>query len=414
MKARLSRILAFLRPAFACESVLCRLIAAWLSFAAVNLMRQQHFFHLAFAQDTPGIAFLLIVLLFILYTFLNAWMGALPSDSWLLFAASTFCAVRWLTDCQDSENAFLFALATALLYGPIVLFCVHKNASLLQKWQPGKRSVWIVALLCGLCSCFVIASVTCYRYLTFSSPNFDFGIFVNMFHNMRESGLALVSCERDVLMSHFAVHLSPVCYILLPFYVIFPSPLTLQIAQALILASGVIPVALLCRHLKLSGKITVLMAVIYSFYPAICTGCFYDFHENCFLAPLLLWMFFFFERKQYLPMYLFAALTLPAGIGCVAALLHSLLVADVVVAKPLPDQRPKDLGCAGQVLRFFFPLAVFHDGKKQLSQLLFVHHPHECLFAPRDMLGKGKGGVVGAGNHHALDQILDAHLLAFL
>jgi len=91
---------------------------------------------------------------------------------------------------------------------------------------------------------------------------------------------------------------------------VFPSPLTLQIGQAVVLASGIVPVVLLCKHFKLSGKSTILIAFIYSLYPAISVGCFFDIHENCFLTPLLLWTFYFFERNKWLFMYIFAALTL--------------------------------------------------------------------------------------------------------
>ncbi|MBR5515199.1 MAG: DUF2079 domain-containing protein, partial [Clostridia bacterium] len=45
-------------------------------------------------------------------------------------------------------------------------------------------------------------------------------------------------------------------------------------------------------------------------YPALSAGTFYDIHENCFLVPLLLWTFFFFEKEKYALMYIFAALTL--------------------------------------------------------------------------------------------------------
>ena len=86
--------------------------------------------------------------------------------------------------------------------------------------------------------------------------------------------------------------------------------MTLQIGQAVIIASGVIPVMLLCRHFKLSGKVTVAMSLIYALYPALSTGCFYDLHENCFLTPLLLWVFYFFERENYPLMYVFAILVL--------------------------------------------------------------------------------------------------------
>ena len=131
-----------------------------------------------------------------------------------------------------------------------------------------------------------------------------------MLHNMKETGLPYVSCERDVLMSHFAVHISPIYYLLLPFYAMFPSPLTLQIGQALIVASGVIPVLLLCKQYKLSSKSSMAMVFLYALHPVLSTGCFYDVHENCFLAPLLLWLFYFFERKRMIPMYIFAFLIL--------------------------------------------------------------------------------------------------------
>ena len=150
----------------------------------------------------------------------------------------------------------------------------------------------------------------CLRYATSSAPNFDFGLFCNMFHNMAESGLPMVTSERDMLLSHFAVHISPAYYLLLPFYWIFRSPMVLQIGQAVVLALGVIPVVLLARHLRLSGKATILLALLYAFYPALSRGTFYDLHENCFLPLFLLLTFLFYEKRRYLPMYLCAVLTL--------------------------------------------------------------------------------------------------------
>lgn len=66
--------------------------------------------------------------------------------------------------------------------------------------------------------------IGCLRYLGYLAPNFDFGVFTQMFHNMRESFLPMTTCERNGLLSHFAVHISPVFYLLLPFYALFPSP----------------------------------------------------------------------------------------------------------------------------------------------------------------------------------------------
>jgi len=157
---------------------------------------------------------------------------------------------------------------------------------------------------------YYVGAIGVLRYRTYSAPNFDFGIFVNMFHNMKTTLQPTVSCERDVIMSHFDVHISPVWYLLLPFYAVFPTPETLQIGQAVILAAGVFPLYLICRKYLLSKSMSIGAVLIYACLPALSSGTFYDIHENCFLTPLLLWMFYFFEKDKSIPMYLFALLTL--------------------------------------------------------------------------------------------------------
>ena len=230
-----------------------------------------------------------------------------PTDALFLFVASTGCVANWLVNGSNGTAGFLFCLGVLAVYLPCVFFSYGQCEKLLNRWNPGKRTVIPILTVFGVLSCATVAAITCLRYRTYSAPNFDFGIFCNMFGYMKETGLPLTTCERDVLLSHFAVHLSPIYYLLLPFYFVFPSPMTLQILQAIIIFSGIVPVILLCRHYGFSGKVTILFGALYCFYPALSSGCFYDIHENLFLAPLLLWMFWAFEREKYLPMYLFAA-----------------------------------------------------------------------------------------------------------
>ncbi len=293
--------------AFTFEKVICRLIAAWTIFAAVTALGKGSYSDLSFAQDTSlGIMLLYILLLFALFSVVSAFLSNFESDTWFLLLGATICVYNWLKTYAGKKEFNLVILAIIVAYVLFVYYFVQRNHKLFGMINPGNTTTMIVAIVAGLVGATVIAVITCLRYVTFASPNFDFGLFVNMFHNMKETGLPNVTCERDMLLSHFAVHISPIYYVLLPFYFLFPSPLTLQIGQAVVLASGVIPVLLLARHFKLSGKMQILVTVIYALYPAISAGCFYDIHENCFLAPLLLWMFYFFEKEQYLPMYLFA------------------------------------------------------------------------------------------------------------
>ncbi|MCR5783098.1 MAG: DUF2079 domain-containing protein [Clostridia bacterium] len=203
------------------------------------------------------------------------------------------------------------------------------------------------------------------RYLSFRCPNYDFGIFSHMFYNMKNSFQPLTTCERDGTLSHFAVHLSPILYVLLPVYFVFSSPITLQLAQAAILASAVIPLALLCRKFGLSYTRTAVMALILLCYPAVACGTNYDFHENCFLLPLLLWLFYAYETRRLWMMALFAALVLMVKED-----------AAIYIA--------------------FFALYVFLNGKRYLQgSLLFVGAGAYFLCAVLFLTVRGEGVMMG-------------------
>lgn len=289
------------------DLIICRLIAAWASFAAITAFSAGDFMQLKFAQDTSMLSMLgLMALFFALYSLVAYFLQPYHSDSWFLMTAATACVLRWLLEYQHKTNGPLFWIAVTVAYALFTVVFLRLNRPLLERVQIGPRMTLGIAVALAVIAGGVIAVMTCMRYKTFCAPNFDFGLFCNMFYNMKETGMPTVSCERDRILSHFAVHISPVYYLLLPFFWIFPSPMTLQIGQAVVLAAGVVPLVLLAQHHKLSGKVTLLVAALYCFYPALSGGCFYDIHENCFLPLFLLLTFLFYEKKRYLPMYLSA------------------------------------------------------------------------------------------------------------
>ena len=307
-------IFARLRIVLTRERVICRLITAWLFVALTSILRDGEyafFFDLSYAQNTSLIKLALSTLgLFLLLTAAAFFLPRFHTDSWALFATATACVTAWLLLYYAWLGGIYFAFAVAIGYCMVVLYCFRANEELLDKWKPGKRTVLFFTVGAGLLTCGVIAGIGCLRYRLFYSPNFDFGIFCNMFYNMAETGLPLSTCERDVLLSHFAVHISPVYYLILPLYYVFRSPLTLQIAQAAALALGVIPTVLLARHFKLSGKMTMVVVALYAFYPTLSRGTFFDLHENCFLPLFLLLTFLFYEKRKWIPMYVSAVLVL--------------------------------------------------------------------------------------------------------
>lgn len=146
---------------------------------------------------------------------------------------------------------------------------------------------------------FLFISIwTVCRIYSFSTPTYDFGIFAQMFHSMRTTGLPMTTLERDGPLSHFAVHVSPIYYLLLPFYALVPKPATLQVMQAAVLASGVIPLWKLGRLHGLKPWQRCAFCLVLLVYPAYAGGTSYDIHENAFLTPLLLWLFYGLRVKS--------------------------------------------------------------------------------------------------------------------
>lgn len=194
------------------------------------------------------------------------------------------------------------------------LYLVFKVANDYYLKKPLEKAVWqnvlvIVGILI-LSQIVFLSLAMVYRVKVFGASTYDFGIFVQMFHNMKNFEGMVTTLERSVAISHNLVHFSPIYYLMLPVYMILPFPETLQVLQILIVGSGLIPLWLLMKHFKTNKFFSVVASLIYSFSPALITSSFYDLHENCFLAPLLLFVLYFALKRKALPLLIATGLTL--------------------------------------------------------------------------------------------------------
>ena len=227
------------------------------------------------------------------------------ADRYFLPAAFGLYSLFTAVDYDDIWPVLLLGALWAVL-----CFYYARQGWLCLKRPFGKKAARLsVAAAAAAFFCFVgLQGVL--RYRNFHSPNFDFGIFCNLFYHLRETGVPLTTCERDMPLSHFAVHISPVLYLLWPVYALFPKPETLQLMQAALLASAAVPAYFLARQYAHSRTAASVFAVLAVLHPAVANGTNYDFHENCFLLPCLLWAFYFAEKRQYVPYAVFCLLTL--------------------------------------------------------------------------------------------------------
>ena len=131
-----------------------------------------------------------------------------------------------------------------------------------------------------------------YKVKANSVSTFDIGIFSQMFERMKTDFTQITTLERDKALSHMAVHISPIYYLILPFYMLFPYVETLEVMQVLIVFSAVIPLCLILKKLQLPKLLNPFIIALLFLTPVMTTSGAYHLHENCFLPPLILWLFY--------------------------------------------------------------------------------------------------------------------------
>ena len=248
-----------------------------------------------------------------------AMLAVLLAVSWLKNAAvvERWVLVAVFAVLAASTLLFSFTWAYLVVYLLLLgLFAVYACFGWESAPEPvaepkksKKRYVILTAVIAV--AAFIFVSVwTVAKVYTFCTSTYDFGLFAQMFYNMKESGLPMTTLERDAWMSHFDVHVSPIYYLMLPFYMLVPIPATLQVLQAAVMASAAIPMWKIGKHHGLSGLQRMLLCALLMLYPAFCAGASYDLHENCFLTPLLLWLFYGIDKKNTLITAIATVLTL--------------------------------------------------------------------------------------------------------
>jgi len=293
MKRSLSKLSASPIP-----SVIRRLLVAWLlSVTTEYLLLPATMKDLQMLEGISKMSaarvLILTVCVFVVLTIVNSakW------ERWLMVSA--FAVLSLISLCYSFTVPFLIVCLLILSFLVYYTLKGWDQTSITVVPTNRKGSKWWIIVCVAAILFFLFVSIwTVCRVLSFSTPTYDFGIFSQMFYHMKESGLPLTTVERDGLLSHFHVHVSPIYYLLLPFYCLFPFPATLQVLQAAVLASAVIPMWLICRQHKLHPAISTGVCLMLLLYPAFSGGTSYDVHENAFLAPLVLWLFYGFDRKN--------------------------------------------------------------------------------------------------------------------
>ena len=194
-------------------------------------------------------------------------------------------------------NTILWPVLLAFFLSAI--FLILFNNLPIEKYIEKYKKIFNYSVLSFVILYVVYLSiVVVYKVKTFDGSTFDIGIFSQMFHRMSTDLTAITTLERDRVLSHFAVHISPIFYLMLPFYKFLPHVETLEVLQIWVVFSAVIPLRLLLKRLNFSKPINSLIIAWFVLIPVMTTAGGYHLHENCFLVPLIIWLFYFIVSEQ--------------------------------------------------------------------------------------------------------------------
>lgn len=144
-----------------------------------------------------------------------------------------------------------------------------------------RRDPWILAAV--LFAAYAAVSVSRFRHMT--TLSWDLGIFeqvVRAYTHLRAPVSDLKGPGFNILGDHF----SPVTALLAPAYRLFPSPVTLLVAQAALFALSAVPVTRAAARL-LGRRRGLALGLAYGLSWGVQRAVDFDFHEICFAVPLI-------------------------------------------------------------------------------------------------------------------------------
>ncbi|RSM99660.1 hypothetical protein DMH25_28120 [Streptomyces sp. WAC 01325] len=146
---------------------------------------------------------------------------------------------------------------------------------------PVRRDPWLLAA--ALFVGYAIVSVGRYRHL--GQKSWDLGIFEQVIRSYAHLQAPIADLKGpgfNILGDHF----SPVTVLLAPVYRIFPSSITLLVAQAALFALSAVPVTRAAARL-LGRRSGLAIGVAYGLSWGLQQAVDFDFHEICFAVPLI-------------------------------------------------------------------------------------------------------------------------------
>jgi uncharacterized membrane protein len=176
----------------------------------------------------------------------------------------------------------------------------QRRERLSARLPPGfKRWLPFATVLAGaIAYAAYVAFFTVRSHQHFNTYNYDLGQLDNQFYNLLHGHpFRCTPLIREGNWSELRNHAEFALFPLLPFYAVAPRAETLLIMQAVLVASGAIPLYRFAAR-RLSPALGVVLAYAYMLYAPMHGAIFFDFHLQPIAAAFILWMIDMFDERR--------------------------------------------------------------------------------------------------------------------
>ena len=204
----------------------------------------------------------------------------------------------------SSELIFLY------LVGILIVFGSSLTIFLTVSYYNYKIPTWAILILI-----ISFAYVPVLQILKFYTMHMyvDFSHWEEILWNVIQSGLPLSLSSEFIYAgteNYFSTHFVPLLYLLAAPFKIWPYGETLIIMNYLILASSIIPLWKLSRHLGFDKSMSLIWLVIFLWNVTFQYIAIYEFEMLRFSIPVFLWILYLLEKRKWILFYVLLIMVL--------------------------------------------------------------------------------------------------------
>jgi len=184
---------------------------------------------------------------------------------------------------------------------------------------------WLPWLL-GAVFAALYAALACARYRAFVTPSWDLAIFTEVVKHYAHFETP-VADVKGAGFNFLGDHFSPALAVLAPAYRLFPSPVTLLVAQSLLFGLSVVPVVRAAVR-RLPGAVAVLVGIGYGVSFGLVDAVLVEFHEVALAVPLVAFSLEAFLDRRWRACLLWAVplVLVKEDLGATVAVIAGLVV----------------------------------------------------------------------------------------